>query len=214
MSREKILAEISVVELKEAGVKPPKPSSQEKKGIDKTKWCRFHKCHGHLTDDCIHLKDAIEMLIQRGRRKQFTKNSKPKRQTVEIINDGEEKNLAVAMYVKQLDEFPEYLEITPYTCTWEHFPAANVIIGETYTLSVGRMKRKFEELLSVNHLVHPGQKTGGRPPLAFYDHELPGGSPSAAVPLLVQARMANFDVRRVLIDTRDSCDIMYTGHTL
>jgi len=44
--------------------------------------------------------DAIEMLIQRGRRKQFTKNSKPERQTVEIINDGEEKNPAVTMYVK------------------------------------------------------------------------------------------------------------------
>lgn len=64
MSREKILVEISVAELKDAGVKPPKAHSQEKRRVDKTKYCRFYKCHGHVTDHCIHLKDAIKMLIQ------------------------------------------------------------------------------------------------------------------------------------------------------
>jgi len=64
MSREKILAEITVADLMEAGVKPPKAPSQERKWVDKKKYCRFHKCHGHVIDDCIHLKDAIELLIQ------------------------------------------------------------------------------------------------------------------------------------------------------
>jgi len=64
MSREKIFVEIVVAYLKEAGGKPPKAPSQEKKGVDKTKYCRFHKCHGHVTDDCIHMKDVIELLIQ------------------------------------------------------------------------------------------------------------------------------------------------------
>jgi hypothetical protein len=59
MSREKILVEIALADLTEVGVKPPKAPSQERKGVDKTKYCRFHKCHGHVTDDCIHLKDAI-----------------------------------------------------------------------------------------------------------------------------------------------------------
>jgi hypothetical protein len=60
----KILAKIATTDLKEAGIKPPKAPSQEKKGTDKTKNCWFHKFHRHLTDDCIHLKDAIEILIQ------------------------------------------------------------------------------------------------------------------------------------------------------
>jgi len=114
------------------------------------------------------------------------------------------------MSVEQLDKFPEHMEVTPYACTWERFPAANIIIGGTSTLTVGSMKRKFEELLRVNHLVQPGQKAGGRPPLAFYDHELPEGAQNSTIPLLVQAGMANFDVRRVLIDTGASYDIMYT----
>jgi hypothetical protein len=51
MSREKILAEIVVADLTEAGIKPPKAPSQERKGVDKTTYCRFHKCYGHTTDD-------------------------------------------------------------------------------------------------------------------------------------------------------------------
>ena len=71
-------------------------------------------------------------------------------------------------------------------------------------------KRKFTEFLSINHLVLPDSKLEGRPPLAFYDHKLSGGAPNSAIPLLVQMYMANFDVRRVLIDIGPSCDIMYT----
>jgi len=59
------------------------------------------------------------------------------------------------------------MEITSYSCTWEHFPTANVITGGTSTLSVGSIKRKFEEQLSVNHLVHPSQKTGGATTVGF-----------------------------------------------
>ena len=33
---------------------------------DDTKYCEFHKDHGHQTDDCIQLKKEIEYLIQRG----------------------------------------------------------------------------------------------------------------------------------------------------
>ena len=33
---------------------------------DDTKYCEFHKGHGHRTDDCIQQKKEIEYLIQRG----------------------------------------------------------------------------------------------------------------------------------------------------
>jgi hypothetical protein len=73
---------------------------------------------------------------------------------------------------------------------------------------MGSMKRKFEELMSVNTMA-PSSR-GGTPPLAFFDSELPSGASNSAIPLLVRASMANADVRRVLIDTGASCDIMYT----
>ncbi|KEH19169.1 hypothetical protein MTR_8g442570 [Medicago truncatula] len=42
---------------------------------------------------------------------------------------------------------------------------------------------------------------GGRPPLVFYDSEMPSVASNSAIPLLGRASMANTDVRRVLIDT-------------
>jgi len=65
--------------------------------------------------------------------------------------------------------------------------------------------------MSVNLLVPSNSSIGGRLPLAFYDSELLGGAANSAIPLLMRASMANTDVRRVLVDTRASCDIMYTS---
>jgi hypothetical protein len=112
MPREKILAEIAVVDLAEVGIKLPKAPSQERKGIDKSKYCRFHKCHRHTTDDCIHLKDTIELLIQRGRLKQYVKNPKTERKAVELITDGSEHGRTIAMSVEHLGDFPDDMEIT------------------------------------------------------------------------------------------------------
>jgi hypothetical protein len=87
------------------------------------------------------------------------------------------------MSVEHLRDFPDNVEITPYSCTWEQFPTVNVITAGALNISMGSMKRKFEELMSVNTMV-PSYR-GGRPHLAFYDSELPGGASNSAIPLLV-----------------------------
>jgi len=33
---------------------------------DQSKYCRYHRCHGHITGECAALKDKIEELIQAG----------------------------------------------------------------------------------------------------------------------------------------------------
>jgi len=101
----------------------------------------------------------------------------------------------VAMSVEQLGDFPSNMEIVPYSCTWEQVLSINVVTGGTMNISMGSMKRKFEELMSVNLLVPSNSNIGGRPPLAFYDSELPGGAVNSAIPLLVRASMVNTDVR-------------------
>jgi len=53
----------------------------------------------------------------------------------------------MAMFVEQLGDFPHNVEIVPYSCTWEQFPSANVFTGGTLNISMGNMKRKFEELM-------------------------------------------------------------------
>ena len=38
---------------------------------DSTKYCEFHRDHGHQTDDCIQLRKEIEYLIRRGHLRHF-----------------------------------------------------------------------------------------------------------------------------------------------
>ena len=40
---------------------------------DKNKYCRFHKDHGHYTEDCRDLKEQIEELIQKGKLQRYVK---------------------------------------------------------------------------------------------------------------------------------------------
>ncbi|GAU23378.1 hypothetical protein TSUD_334260 [Trifolium subterraneum] len=68
--RDRILSEISNAEFKSAGIRFPK-QLPAKPNVDKKKFCRFHKIYGHVTDDCVHLKDAIEILIQKGYARQY-----------------------------------------------------------------------------------------------------------------------------------------------
>ena len=39
-----------------------------------TKYCRYHRDHGHITEECRQLKDEIEGLISRGYLRQYVKN--------------------------------------------------------------------------------------------------------------------------------------------
>ena len=38
---------------------------------DNTRYCEFHKDHGHRTDDCIQIRKEIEYLIRRGYLRRF-----------------------------------------------------------------------------------------------------------------------------------------------
>ena len=54
------------------------------------------------------------------------------------------------------------------------------------------------------------EKVKGRSePITFYLEELPGGAPNSVIPLLIRAKMANFDVHRILVDEGSSIDVMY-----
>ncbi|GAU17189.1 hypothetical protein TSUD_178190 [Trifolium subterraneum] len=164
--RDMILAEISNAEFKSAGIRFPK-QLPAKPNVDKKKFCRLHKSYGHVTEDCVHLKDAIEILIQKG-------------------------------YARQ----------------YENFPGALVISGGGFNpITIGSIKRKFDELEKASAVaeIKITEVKESSIPLAFYREEVPEGSPNFQIPLLVRAKMSNFDVIRILVDQGNSCDIMYSG---
>ena len=69
MPPSRIYKEIMYSELKD---RPPPMRSQAK---NKDKFCLYHKDHGHHTNECIHLKDAIEKLIRQGKLRQFVQKN-------------------------------------------------------------------------------------------------------------------------------------------
>lgn len=46
-----------------------KPIKNSLKGKNKSKYCRFHRDHGHLTGKCFELKKEIKALIRRNKLK-------------------------------------------------------------------------------------------------------------------------------------------------
>ena len=111
---------------------------------------------------------------------------------------------------------PEEPEVPLYFAThspWETFPPALVISeGGFNKVTVGSVKRRFEQLISTssNRSATLDKIQGNSAPISFYREELPGGAPNSSIPLLVRAQMANFDVRRILVDQGSSVDIMYS----
>ncbi|GAU40198.1 hypothetical protein TSUD_375060 [Trifolium subterraneum] len=86
--------------------------------------------------------------------------------------------------------------------SWENFPGALVISGGGFN--------PLEKASPVGEIKITKVKESSVP-LAFNREEVPGGSPNFQIPLLVRAKMANFDVRRILVDQGSSYDIMYSG---
>ncbi|GAU46047.1 hypothetical protein TSUD_191180 [Trifolium subterraneum] len=235
--RDRILSEISSAEFKSAGIRFPK-QLPAKPNVDKNKLCRFHKSYGHVTDDCEHLKDAIEILIQKGYARQYidgqprTANNAPRQNQLAVDPASpeqpvEEENRViggVALAISRPEDFlplpnNEEKEALDYLAahldgSWENFPGALVISGGGFNpVTIGSIKRKFDELEKVSPVgeIKITEVKESFVPLAFYREEVPGGSPNFQIPLLVRAKMANFDVRRILVDQGSSCDIMYSG---
>ena len=46
---------------------------------DKKKYCRFHRDHGHYTEDCRDLKEKIEELIRKGKLQKYVKKGESSR---------------------------------------------------------------------------------------------------------------------------------------
>ena len=59
-----------------------------------TKYFRFHKSHGHITEECIHLKDVINILIRDMHLKKYTKKKEGAHDDAPKSKKVEEKKLS------------------------------------------------------------------------------------------------------------------------
>ncbi|GAU33714.1 hypothetical protein TSUD_148650 [Trifolium subterraneum] len=116
--REIVLVECATSDFKNAGIRFPK-STPFKPGQDRSRYCAYHKSYGHLTEDCIQLKDAIEILIRNGKLKDYVKRKenpyqeKKREDTPEDESKSSgEKKVAMAIWRPEDFYFPNYLKDT------------------------------------------------------------------------------------------------------
>ncbi|CAA0805859.1 Unknown protein, partial [Striga hermonthica] len=183
---------------------PTKPRSN--------KYCRFHRDYGHNTEDCRHLKDEIERLIQGGHLKDFVIRDRPR---------GKERRRCREDSVARSDrdedrEDDARRERRRRQDDGRENPRGEVPAkrGTIYMISEGptdgdsnnaqkrhvrAAKRKREEV----------RITGRMSVISFRAEDAEGVLLPHNDALVITAEVAGFDVKRVFIDTGSSVDVMF-----
>ncbi|KAK2409009.1 hypothetical protein QL285_044467 [Trifolium repens] len=162
-------------------------------GRNENEWCHYHRCKGHDTEKCFRLKDLIEELIRSGHLKKFIERAaqdnkarqrSPRSPRNPPAEDAREKN--------------------------QPRIAVNIIAGGfagggNSNNARKRYVRKLErESIVVGHVSFPPA-----PDLSFSPKDATDIVPHDDDPLVIQVQILNCDVKRVLIDSGSSADIMY-----
>jgi hypothetical protein len=186
---------------------------------------------------CIHLKDAIEDLIKKGKLSRFTKdghkergrgdnrryrgsNERSRRRSESprrrhSPRKEESTRKTVDAVSKRKSKYKEDFsssddEITKSKGKRPHI--ASIIGGFPASSKPSKrtMKRRIDEMFAVTTgSIPPPKTTSKRPMLGFTDDEMLNNKPNEMFPLIIMATLDNFDVSRILVDEGSSCDIMY-----
>ena len=158
---------------------------------DDTKYCEFHKDHGHRTDDCIQLKKDIEYLIRRGH---FSRYIAPKGR--ERVQPPPPRQPTLVQHHPPLGEI--------------HVNSGGFAGGEESNSPRKAHLRSIRsgetiEVQTVSKL--PRLDTT----ITFSDFDMEGCQHPHDNPLVIKAIVANKTIHRVLVDNERSADIIFAS---
>ena len=189
MPVDKILMQIK----DEPGLKWPKLLSTSSRKRDPKKYCRFHKDHGHYTDEYRDLKEQIEELIQRGKLQKFIKRdhqprSRAKDKTHDDAKDDERDHKKQAIGEIQ-----------------------TIVGGPISGGSYKSLKKTYYRQIDSVHIKHPSLKyrQSKNDDIMFFERDASGIKQPYDDPLIITLGIEGFNKRRVLVDNGNSADIMY-----
>ena len=153
-----------------------------------TKYCEFHRDHGHRTDDCIQLRKKIEYLIRRGHFRLFVaskgRGQAPPPSPRQPVPTQHQQPLGEIQVI--FGGFAGGMESSLARKAHLH----NIISGEIL------------EIQAVSKL--PRLDTT----ITFSDSDMEGCQHPHDDPLVIRVVVANKTVHRVLVDNRSSTDII------
>ena len=156
---------------------------------DDTKYCEFHRGHGHRTDDCIQLRKEIEYLIRCGHLRRY------------VASEGQDQaQLPPPHQPAPAQHQPPLREI--------HVISEGFAGGGESSLARKAHLRIFGsggtlEVQAISKL--PRLDTT----ITFSDSDMEGCQHPHDDPLVIRVVMANKKIHRVLIDNKSSADIIF-----
>ena len=150
---------------------------------NRNKYCRFHRDHGHDTDECFDLKQQIENLFRQGKLKNFL----------------------------GWDYKDEKLKTKVEESSWPPLGEIIMIIGGG---SIGQSSRSRKTYLKVVQNVQlsgrsPKTSTPNEHAITFTDEDASRIHHPHDDAIVITLIIADYSIRRVLVDNGSSVDILY-----
>ncbi|XP_045797595.1 uncharacterized protein LOC123891742 [Trifolium pratense] len=172
---------------------PPKRANNIPMGLNDNAWCAYHRCRGHSTEKCFRLRDLIEELIKSGHLRRFIDDAAQGRVVVPKIPRHEPRDTPGPSKEPPKERIAVNTIAGGFSGGWE---------------SSSARKRYVRRAISEIYLVRQPQPLDV-PDLAFTARDGLEVAPHDDDPLVIQVQILNCDVKRVLIDSGSSADIMY-----
>ncbi|XP_030924012.1 uncharacterized protein LOC115950874 [Quercus lobata] len=176
-------------------LKWPRPLHSSPNVRDKNKYCRFHKDHGHNTEDCRDLKEQIEELIRKGKLQKYVKKGE--------YSKSRDDNKTQHESFSRDDDCPSY--------------PPNKVIGEINTITGGpfsgrlfkSLKKAYQRQVNSVHTVPPSKHRRTYEDMSFNEGDAIGVKQPHNDPLVIMLNIERFNTKRILVDNGISADIIY-----
>ena len=176
-------------------LKWPKPLHSSPNVRDKNKYCRFHKDHGHNTEDCRDLKEQIEELIQKGKLQKYVKKGE--------YSKFRDDNKIQHESFSQDDDRPSQ---PPHKVIGE----INTITGGPFSgESFKSLKKAYQRQVNSVHAIPPSKHRRTYQEMSFSEGDAMGVKQPHNDPLVIMLNIEGFNTKRILVDNGSSADIIY-----
>ncbi|XP_075659025.1 uncharacterized protein LOC142628875 [Castanea sativa] len=176
-------------------LKWPRPLHSSPNMRDKNKYYRFHKDHGHYTEDCRDLKEQIEELIQKGKLQKYVKKGEPSRfrDSNKHQHESSSRNRDRSFQPPQ-DVIEEIKTI-----------AGGAFAGGSFK----SLKKACQRQVNSVHMIPPFKQRQTNQDMSFNEEDARGVKQPHSDPLVIMLTIEGFNTKRILIDNGSSTDIIY-----
>ncbi|XP_077248252.1 uncharacterized protein LOC143887894 [Tasmannia lanceolata] len=175
---------------------------------DKSKYCRYHKDHGHDTNECRHFKEEIELLIKRGHLRKYVRNGGLEKREPRIPSPGRRKSPQRSPSRGSRAKSPAPASPPAIEPSFEPTGVSMTIVGGPAAGGTSSAARRAHAH-QVNSVHIPDKKLKANNTISFSYADLNDVILPHNDALVITMLIASFEMPRILVDNGSSADILY-----